>query len=43
MKNISLKEAYKALKAMAVAEAAKTKDEDGKSEKLVFYADAKDV
>ena len=43
MKNISRKEAYKALKAMAVAEAAKTKDEDGKSEKLVFYADAKDV
>ncbi len=40
MKNISLKEAYKALKALAVVEAAK--DED-KNDALAFYADAEDV
>ncbi len=41
MKNISLKEAYKALKKMAVDEAAKPEDE--RRDDLAFYADAVDV
>ena len=40
MKNLSLKEAYKALKKMAVEEDAKTED---KNDDLAFYADAVDV
>lgn len=40
MKNISLKEAYRALKKMAQDEAAKL---DDKNEALAFYADAEDV
>lgn len=40
MKNISLKEAYKALKRMAVVEAAKEEDVN---EALAFFADATDV
>ena len=40
MKNISLKEAYKALKQMAIAEDAK---EEGTNEALAFFADAVDV
>lgn len=41
MKNISLKEAYKALKALAVTEDAKPVDV--RNEALAFYADAVDV
>ena len=41
MKNISLKEAYKALKTMAVAEAAKAgTEEEPRDEELAFFADA---
>ena len=41
MKNISLKEAYKALKRMAVDEDAKS--DDGKNAELAFFSDALDV
>lgn len=40
MKNVSLKEAYKALDRMAKAEALKTED---KNEELAFYSDAVEV
>ena len=43
MKNISLKEAYKALKKMAVDEAAKSDDDDSKRADLAFFSDTEDV
>ena len=44
MKNISLKEAYKALKQMALDEASKPNDPDSPSnEELIFFSDAEDV